>query len=123
MTPDGNPTDAVRGLRLFIHRELVLLTMLIAVTVAAFFVTRAVANSTARLRLSDAAAWSELGQRQLREGRASDAITSLRHATRSDPDNAEYMRALARALAVDHQDAAARQVLRAASRRRAPEAP
>jgi Flp pilus assembly protein TadD len=112
-----------RGLLLFVHREVVLLTALVAITVAAFFVTRAVAAGTARLRLSDAAEWYEVGQRQLREGHAGEAIASLRHATRRDPDNIEYVRALAHALIADHQDDAARQVLRAAGRRRVSEEP
>jgi len=95
----------------FVHREVVVLMVLSAAVVAGFLLTRAVAGVNHRLRLDDAAAWYDSGQRQLTGSNIEAAIQSLRHATAIDRDNRRYRLALAAALAADRQDVSARQVL------------
>jgi cytochrome c-type biogenesis protein CcmH/NrfG len=63
------------------------------------------------MSLRDAAEWYRRGQQQLQGGRVDAAIEALRHATVRDRTNKDYVLALARALAVDHEDEAARGVL------------
>ena len=57
-----------------------------------------VADREQRATIRDAAAWYDVGVRQLQAGRAGDAVDSLRHATRRDRGNRAYGAALARAL-------------------------
>jgi hypothetical protein len=47
----------------FVHRELILLAVLVGVAVAAFFGTRAVAHSNDTLRRQQAATWFDMAQR------------------------------------------------------------
>jgi Tfp pilus assembly protein PilF len=95
----------------FIHREILQVCVLMLVAVAAFFVTRAVAANNRDMGLRDAGEWYRRGQRQLQEGRVAAAIEAFRHATVRDRTNKNYVLALARALAGDHEDDAARGVL------------
>jgi tetratricopeptide (TPR) repeat protein len=105
------PTCDTRRWSRFIHRELVLLTVLVGVTVAAFFGTRAVAHSNDALRRRQAAAWFDAAQRASRGGNAEAAVTGLRRAVSKDPENKLYRLALARALAAIRLDEEAKRVL------------
>ena len=107
-TTCGDPLMAGRCLRCdtrrlssFVHRELVLLAVLSAVTVAAFFLTRAAAVSNEALGRQDAAAWFERAERAGESPEA--ALTALRRAVAKDPDNREYRLALAGELAAGGQ--------------------
>lgn len=95
----------------FVHRELVLLTVLIGITVAAFFGTRAVAHSNEVLRRRQAAAWFEDAQRASPGGNAGTAVAGLRRAVSKDPGNKQYRLALADALAASRLDDEAQRVL------------
>lgn len=96
-----------RGLAGFIHRELILLAVLVGVTVAAFFLTREVAHGNGGLRRRQAAAWFAAAH----DGSGAPAITALRRAVARDPANPHYRLELADALTVSRQDAEARRVL------------
>jgi tetratricopeptide (TPR) repeat protein len=95
----------------FVHREIVVLVVLSALVVAGVLLTRAAAAAHRRLRLADAVAWYDAGERQLARGQTETAIQSLRRAAMINRDNQSYRLALAAALATDHQDDPARQVL------------
>ena len=101
-----------RRLSSFVHREVVLLAVLAAVTAATFFVTRAIAASNAGMRRRDAADLFESGQRGRGTGGAM-AVTAFRRAAAKDPENRQYRLALAGALAADGQDEEAGRVLAA----------
>jgi tetratricopeptide (TPR) repeat protein len=105
-----------------IHREIVQLLVLIVFVAGAFFLTRAIAASNRETTLRDAADSYERGRQQLAAGDAGAAVASLRRAVVKDRANQEYAMALARALAADHQDAAATAVL-LALRDSAPDSP
>jgi tetratricopeptide (TPR) repeat protein len=87
------------------------LVVLSAMVVAGFLLTRAAAGVNRRLRLGDAVAWYDAGERQLAGGQTETAIQSLRRAAAINRDNRRYRLALAAALAADRQDESARQVL------------
>jgi len=119
-TTCGDPLMAGRCLRCdtrrlsrFVHRELILLTVLSAVTVAAFFITRAAAVSNEALGRQDAAAWFERAERQRVGGSREAALMALRRAVARDPDNREYRLALAGELAAGGQLDEAYRVLEA----------
>jgi tetratricopeptide (TPR) repeat protein len=95
----------------FVHRELVLLTVLVGVTIAAFFGTRAVAQSNEALRRRQAAAWFDQAQRTSRGGNTVTAVAELRRAVAKDPETKLYRLALADALAASRLDDEARRVL------------
>jgi tetratricopeptide (TPR) repeat protein len=103
---DGGVYDAP-----FVQREIVALVLLSALAVAAFFVTRAAAAANSHLRLQDASAWYARGERAANAAEPDAAIHALQRASGIDRDNLEYRLALARALAADHQESAARQLL------------
>lgn len=105
-----------------VQREIVTVVLLSAIAAAAFFATRAAAAANSRLRLRDAAAWYSRGQHATEEGRLGDAVHALQRATGIDRDNVSYRLALARALAANHQEYAARQLLLGV-RERMPEEP
>ena len=88
-----------------------MLVVLSALVMAGFLLTRAAAGANRRLRLADAVAWYDAGERQLARGQTETAIQSLRRAAVINRDNQSYRLALAAALATDHQDDPARQVL------------
>jgi Flp pilus assembly protein TadD len=105
-----------------IHREIVRLTLLGAVAIVAFFVTRTIAASNREMSLRDAAEWYQRGEAQLASGDVGPAIDSFRRATVKHRWEKKYVLALARALARNRQDQAARGAL-LALRERAPEDP
>lgn len=94
-----------------VHREIVILGVLVGITVAAFLVTRSFAASNEALRLQDGRAWYALGERALQGGNPEAAVAALRRATAKDPENSTYRLALAHALVTGQQDEAARQLL------------
>lgn len=94
-----------------IHREIFQLGALIVIAVAAFFLTRAVAASNREMSLRDAAEWFRRGQQAIQRGHIDEAIESLRRAAIRDRGDKEYVLALARALALKHDDDGARSVL------------
>ncbi len=102
---------ALRPLIRFVHREMVLLAVLIVISVGAFGATRLAAQKVQTLRLRDAAAWQAIGLRELEAGRTADAVAALRRAATKAPANDSYQLALAHALAADGHHAQARQVL------------
>ena len=95
----------------FVHREIVVLVVLCTLVAVGFVFTRAAAGANRALRLRDATAWYEAGERYLAGGQTQSAIRALRRATAINRDNRTYRLALAAALAADRQDDAARQVL------------
>jgi tetratricopeptide (TPR) repeat protein len=105
-----------------IHREIVQLSVLIAIAVTAFFLTRAIASSNSETTLRDAADSYARGRQQLAAGDAEAAIRSLRRAVVKDRSNRQYSMTLAQALAAGHQEAAATSVL-LALRESDPESP
>ena len=82
----------------FVQREVVLLAVLAVAALGAFQITRTVANREQRATMRDAAAWYDIGVRQLQDGSVDDAVIALRHATSRDRGNRTYGTALARAL-------------------------
>jgi Flp pilus assembly protein TadD len=105
-----NTSDPVERAAL-IHREIFQLSVLIAVAVGAFLLTRAVAASNRDMSLRDAAEWYRRGQQAIDGGRVDDAIDSLRRATVKDRSDKRYVLALARALALKGDNDAARSLL------------
>ncbi len=95
----------------FVHREIVILAVLVGVTIAAFFLTRRLAASNDMLRLQDARAWYLQGQQALQRGDLEAALMALRRAAAKNPTDLAYRLALARALIAEHDDDAARQML------------
>jgi tetratricopeptide (TPR) repeat protein len=95
----------------FVHREIVVLTVLVAITVGAFFGTRAVARRSEALRERQAAAWFDTAQRASRDGPGEAVVRGLRRAVSKDPDNRPYRLALADALGATGLDDEARRVL------------
>jgi tetratricopeptide (TPR) repeat protein len=89
----------------------VVLVLLIGITVAAFFGTRAVAHSNEALRRRQAAAWFSAAQRAARDGRGETAVDGFRRAVSKDPDNRQYRLALAQALVASRLDGEAGRVL------------
>jgi tetratricopeptide (TPR) repeat protein len=111
LVPGSQPSnDAVERAAL-IHREILQLSALIVVAIVAFLLTRGVAASNREMSRRDAAEWYRRGQQALDAGRASDAIDALRRATVRARDDKRYELALAHALALEHDDEAARSVL------------
>jgi thioredoxin-like negative regulator of GroEL len=94
-----------------VHRENVLLVLLSAIAVAGFLLTRTAAAHTRGMRLRDAAAWFETGQRRMVAGNPDAATEALRHAAAIDRDNTRYLLALANALSAAHHVDETRQVL------------
>jgi tetratricopeptide (TPR) repeat protein len=95
----------------FVHHEIFQLAILILVAVAAFFLTRAVAANNRAMSARDAAEWYARGQQALGRGQIDLAIDALRRATVRNRAATAYMLALARALALHHDDEAARRLL------------
>jgi len=95
----------------FVHRELVLLIVLIGATVVAFMLTRAAAGSNERIRREDAAALYDIGRQRRSSGQTADAVAAFRRATSKAPGNQTYALGLAGALQDDKQYDAARDVL------------
>src|SRR5919197_3835609 len=94
-----------------IYREILQLGFLGLIAVATFFLTRAVAASNRDMFLRDAAEWYRRGQQALQVGRLDDALEAFRRATVRNRTEKTYALALARTLALHHDDEAARSVL------------
>ncbi|MGD9905314.1 MAG: tetratricopeptide repeat protein [Vicinamibacterales bacterium] len=94
-----------------VHRELVLLVVLSVLAVGAYFGTQAAAAAAREQVRSDAARWYERGRARLEGGLAVEAVEPLRRAVARDPEQWEYGRTLAEALAAAGQPALARQTL------------
>lgn len=107
----ASPTRNAAERASLIHREIFQLAVLIAVAVAAFVVTRAVAVSNRNLSLQDGAEWYQRGQHALQAGRVNDATDAFRRAAVRNRDDKRYALALARALTIKGDDAAARAAL------------
>lgn len=105
---DNDPGSVVNAR---VHRELFQLLALIALAIAAFLVTRAIAISNREMTLGDAAEWFRRGQRAMDDGRVDDAIDALRRATVRDRDDRRYVLTLAQALALKHDQDGARSIL------------
>ena len=95
----------------FIHREILQLNVLFLIAVATFFLTRALAANNRNMNLRDAAEWYQRGQRAVAGGRLDEAIEAFRRAAVRNRTDKTYVLALARALALDHDDEAARGAL------------
>jgi tetratricopeptide (TPR) repeat protein len=119
--PVTPPTDRAQQAAA-VRREAVQLAVLIVTAMAAFFVTRAVAASNRQISLRDAAEWYERGEQALTTHRVDDAVDAFRRAAGRDRAHQPYVLALARALALKHDDEAARAVL-LSLRESAPEDP
>ncbi len=122
--PDPNVGAAARAVpeRTFVQKEIVVLLLLSLATTAAFILTRAAAAANRELRRQDAATWFARGQEATGAGRADGAVRAFQRASGMEGDNPAYRLALAAALAADHKEEAARQVLLGV-RERAPEDP
>lgn len=105
---ERSPDDVVFR---YVRREIIALIVLSVVTAAGFVLTRTAAGAVRALRLRDAAEWYKAGERQLMGGQPHAAVADLRRAAAIDHDNRRYQLQWATALAADHQDDAATQVL------------
>lgn len=81
-----------------IHRENIQIGVLILIAVAAFFLTRAFADSNRDMTLRDAAEWHRRGQQALADGRRDDAIEDFHRATVRNRFEKRSLLDLARAL-------------------------
>jgi len=95
----------------FVDREIIILTTLVAVTIAVFFATRRFAADNDVMRRQDAEAWYAIGDAALQKGDLPSAVPAFRRAAAKDPDDARYRRSLATALMANHDDDAALQLL------------
>lgn len=82
----------------FLHRELILLLVLIGTGVAAFLATSRFASSNDALRRQDAAAWHARGRASLQQGDSARALEALRKAAHIDRGNRDIAITLATAL-------------------------
>ena len=108
--PPANADDARNRSRL-IHREILQLAGLIVVAIAAFFLTRAVAASNRQMTLDDAEEWYRRGQQEIARGAVDDGVDAFRRATVRNRQERRYVLALAQALALRHDEQAARNAL------------
>lgn len=105
-----------------VRRDGAKLSLLIALTLVAFFATRAAAEHSRTVAMRDAAEWYARGRRAAAAHDGAAALDAFRRAQLKDRGNIDYSLALAQALAVDHQDSAAERLL-LALRESAPERP
>jgi len=94
-----------------IHQEILKLATLIALAIAAFFVTRAIAASNRGMTERDAAEWYARGERALSDGDSPLALEAFRHATVMKRGDRQYTLALARALVATHENDTAERAL------------
>ncbi|MFN7918057.1 MAG: hypothetical protein U0Q55_22100 [Vicinamibacterales bacterium] len=95
----------------FIHRELVLLCVLIAGGAVLFLATRELSASNVALRRRDAEAWHARGRSALERGQTPEALEALGRAAALARDDRGIARSLATALRAAGQDARAAEVL------------
>ncbi len=84
---------------------------MIAIAIAAFFATRAVATSNRETGLRDAVEWYRRGQLARAGGHLDEAVDDFRRATVRNRANAGYVLSLARALALKRDLEGARAAL------------
>jgi len=77
--------------------------LLVAVAVAAFFLTRSIAANNSQMNARDGAEWFDRGQRALAAGHVDDAIDAFRRAAVRSRIEKRYVLALADALARQHE--------------------
>jgi tetratricopeptide (TPR) repeat protein len=123
----GPPTSSRRDAGIeersaVIHQEIVKLSVLIVLAIAAFFVTRAIAENNSATMRHDAAEWYARGQRAMIGGDAATAVDAFRHANVMKRGDRQYGLDLARSLVATGQIDAARSTL-LALRESAPEDP
>ena len=94
-----------------VHREIFQLGALIALAIAAFVLTRAIAISNREMTLRDAAEWFRRGEEAMQAGHVDEAIDALRRATVRNRDDRRYVLGLAEALARKQDQEGARSVL------------
>ncbi len=111
MPSANHSTNSTLERATLIHREMVQLSVLVAVAIAAFFVTRVVATNNRDMSLRNAAEWYRQGQQHIETGRVDDAIDAFRRATIRNRANKLYVLALARSLALKGDRDSARAVL------------
>lgn len=111
MTSENDTSEENAARAALIHREILQLGILTLVAVLLFFITRAVAASNREMSLRDAAEWYRRGQQGFSAGRVEEAIENFRRATVRNRTDKQYVLALARALARNQDDEAARSVL------------
>lgn len=104
----------------FVHREVAVLVILVAVAIGTFLATRTIATVHHDHRRRDAAAWFRSGSALLDAGKAAEAVAALQRAATIDRENSAYRLTLAGALLAAGQLDASRRVL-LALRARAPE--
>lgn len=102
---------AQRSVLRLIRREIILLILLLALAVIAYLGTRALANSNRSLKEKIAATWFREGQRELRQGRANDAVAAFRKAAVNDYTSRVYLLSLATALQAAQRSSEARDLL------------
>jgi tetratricopeptide (TPR) repeat protein len=103
--------DGVEERTAFIHQELLKLATLIALAIAAFFVTRAIAASNRGMTERDAAEWYARGTSALNDGDSTRALEAFRHASVMKRGERQYTLAFVRALVATHQPDAAERAL------------
>lgn len=99
MTPTTGADREKAAAERSVHRELVLLIVLVAITAAAFVGTRAAASANRGRRFADAAAWYAQGEADFLSGRIDAAVAALKRAVTLDAGRLEYQLTLARLLA------------------------
>lgn len=109
-TDSTSPLSLITRLQ-FLQRQTTLLCVLIAITIAAFFLTRSLAATSRAYHRADALQWHQVGLRRLADGDTASAITALRHAAAGDRENREVALALANAYGAAADPGAARDVL------------
>ena len=111
MTPATQAANENAERAAFIHREILQLIVLFLIAVATFLLSRALAANNRDMNLRDAAEWYRRGQHAVAAGRLDEAIDALRRAAVRNRTDKTYVLALARALALEHDDDAARGAL------------
>jgi tetratricopeptide (TPR) repeat protein len=107
--PTSNARGTSRAER--VRREGIKLIALIALTVASFFITRAVAEHVRIENRKDAGTWHAQGDRAFAAGDVDRAVDAYRHALLRDRGNQAYALSLATALQRENQLAAAERIL------------
>lgn len=110
MTTDGFP-HPLTSPPTRIRREIFQISVLIIVALAAFVGTRALAAHSRQTSGADAAEWYARGQRELADGHTAAAVEALRRATAKNRNERSYTLALARALELGGDGAAAERAL------------
>jgi tetratricopeptide (TPR) repeat protein len=94
-----------------IQREAIVLASLIAITIAAFVLTRMAAAHDRASAERAAATWFDAGRQALAHGDGDRAIAGFRQAALNAPDTVRYQLSLAEALARTDQSTEARRIL------------